>query len=219
MSDQTTLEFHVEPDAEMPIEQLMTMFHPNNSQARLPHELEAIKLAILADGFIAEMVIVNPWNDKIVSGHGRVQACWDLGYRGTLPVVLKSYSSETEHRLAMLRWNRARGHQDLELEQRELSDLMQLHSKEELARILAYTDAELTALLPEFQTPPSLDELAGQYGLSQDRDFWPWLKVAVPPEAMALYQSFTEDLPGHDDAWKVDQILRAVDEGALRGMK
>ena len=209
------IDFFVEPDAWVPIEELRQKYHDRNSQVRDEHEMAAIMQSIADEGFTAEMIIVNPWNDKIVSGHGRTEACWLLGYRDKLPVIHKTYASELEHRLAMLRWNRARGHLDIEKEQAELAFLLRTYSSEQIQTALAYTEADLLALVPSLGAVPTIEELAAQYGAPGDRDFWPWINVQVPPEAYALYQSLLGELPGTDDAWKIDQMLRSVDRADL----
>lgn len=142
-----------EPDAQIPVEQLLTMFHPNNSQTRTQAEMAAIELSLQEDGFTAEAIIVNPWNNKIVSGHGRVQASWNLGYRGALPVIYRHYESEELHRRAMLRWNRARGHQDPDLERQEVEALLAAFGKEDVQGALAYSDDDLSALLQLAEAP------------------------------------------------------------------
>lgn len=149
----TELQFQVEVDEWIPIERLMGMFHPNNSQVRDSHELEAIKRSIIEEGFVAELIVCNRWNQKIVSGHGRVQACWDLGHHGSLPVIWRDYQSEPEHRRAMLRWNRARGHQDQDLMAREIEALLAEFDKADVVADLAFaSDHELDELLGR-QTP------------------------------------------------------------------
>ena len=212
----TEIDFHVEPDAWIPIADMRQKFHERNSQVRTELEMEAIKDSIRQEGFTAEIIILNSWNDKLVSGHGRTEACWQLGYRGKLPVIYKNYPSELDHRLAMLRWNRARGHMNIEDEQRELVFLLDAYPRSEIERSLAYMDETLNALVPGLSAPQTLEQLAAEYGINGDRDFWPWIAVSISPEAMAMYQSFLDDLPGLDEAWKIDQILRAVSLESLQ---
>jgi hypothetical protein len=74
-------------------------------------------------------------------------------------------------------------------------------------------DWELEAITDN--EPPSLDELAEQYGDPQERDFWPFIRVQVSPETFRLWQSFMGQLPGEDEAVKTEAILRAVDATLL----
>ena len=146
----TELKFHVEPDAWLPVAELLTMFHPANSQTRNAEEMGAIKRHLLDEGFTAEMIVVNPWNRKIVSGHGRTQAAHELGHTGFLPVVYREYTSEAEHRRAMLRWNLARGHQDEAKQAAEFAALLAEFEQGDLAADFGQTEGEFEALLKEF---------------------------------------------------------------------
>lgn len=153
----TELTFHVEPDAWLPVAELLTMFHPANSQTRNAEELGAIKRHLTDEGFTAEMIVVNPWNKKIVSGHGRTQAAHELGFTGKLPVVYREYPSEAAHRRAMLRWNLARGHQDPEKQAQEFADLLADFEKGDLAADFGMGDGEFAELLKEWdldEEPP-----------------------------------------------------------------
>lgn len=115
-----TIQVHIEVDSWVPIEELMTMHHPFNSQETDEHEIGALMRNIKANGFTGEPIEVNKWNNKIVSGHQRTQACWNLGFRGNLPVVWRDYPSDAQHRMEMLARNKSRGHQNVELEQAEI---------------------------------------------------------------------------------------------------
>ena len=133
------IEFHTQPDDYIEIEQLMLMFHPDNSQERSAEEMTAIKASIAEEGFLGEFIVVNRWNNKIVSGHGRTTACWEIGYRGKLPVIYKEYTSEVAHRRAMLRANRARGHQNQSKETAEVLALVRAYGSRKTAMDLTYT--------------------------------------------------------------------------------
>ena len=151
------LTFHVEPDAWLPVAELLTMFHPANSQTRNAEELGAIKRHLSDEGFTAEMIVVNPWNKKIVSGHGRTQAAHELGFTGTLPVIYREYTTEAEHRRAMLRWNLARGHQDPEKQAQEFADLLADFERGDLAADFGMGDGEFAALLEDMEDADPLD--------------------------------------------------------------
>lgn len=147
VSDLTAIRFKVEPDAWLPVDQLRGMFHKDNSQVRWEHEKEAIARSIVSFGFTGESIIVNKWNGKIVGGHGRVEVCWERGYRDTLPVVYLDLRSEQEHRRAMLQFNRARGHQDTELEYREIQALFEAYGEPEVRADMAYLQEDIDSLI------------------------------------------------------------------------
>jgi hypothetical protein len=53
----------------------------------------------------------------------------------------------------------------------------------------------------------SLDELADKYGETNERDFWPVVRVQVSPETMSKYEAIMESLPGNDEAEKFDALV------------
>jgi len=76
-------------------------------------------------------------------------------------------------------------------------------------------DETLAEILDEVSSPPTLDELAEQYGEPQERDFWPVIKVQVSPDTMELYQSFRDQIGVEDDADAMAVLLGAVDATVL----
>lgn len=210
------LQFKVTPDDWVDIESLLTMFHPDNSQEANAEEDAAIQDSIKRRGFVAEMLVVNPWNNKLISGHQRTRNCYALGYRGKLPVVHLRLESEEDHRLAMLQFNMARGHQDPERLVAEISYLIE-HSAtpEELGVALARTEAEIHDLLALAAPPPSLAVLEAKHGEHAEEDFWPTIKLRVHPDTYDLYESLMQDAPGHEENEKFLAILRCVDLSAV----
>ena len=210
------IRFKVTPDEWIEVEELLTMFHPDNSQVANEEEDLAIQASIRDQGFVAEMLVLNPWNRKLVSGHQRTRNCHALGFRGKLPVVYLNMESEEEHRLAMLRFNMARGHQDPELLVAEINYLIE-NSKtpEELGIALARTEAEIHDLLALAAPPPSLAALEEEHGQHNTSDFWPVIKLQVHPETYDLYQSLMTDAPGNEENEKFLAILRCVHLSAV----
>jgi ParB-like chromosome segregation protein Spo0J len=190
------------------------MFHPDNSQERYVYELEAIANSIKEHGFAGESILVNRWNNKIISGHGRVEVCYDHGYKGDLPVIYFDLPSEEEHRRMMLQMNRARGHQNAEKERMEIEYLLDHYGRPDLQRALAYRDDQIDALLAVGEQQ-SLDDLAKEHGELEERDFWPTIKVQVSPETYQAFQAAMDEIPGDDEAIKFEKLLSAVDFAAL----
>jgi hypothetical protein len=222
MSDGIELAFHVEPDEWLDIEQLMLMFHEDNPQVRTDIELSAIQHSILADGYSSECVVVNPWNQKIVAGHGKVTACYEMGYRGALPVIYKEYASEEAHRMAMLKWNKARGHQDPELEKIEVQALVEHIDRQNVAVALAYSAEQLATLLDEVSTIEEEGAERVTRNKSGDEppdEEWPRLEVQVSPETMQLYQHLLSIAPGDSEGEKVLAIFRCVNPAAYPFLK
>jgi hypothetical protein len=146
-TDLAEIAFKVEPDEWVDIEELRTMFHAFNSQIRWTYQKEAIAASIRDYGFTGEPIIVNRWNGKILGGHGRVEVCHEHGYRGTLPVIYMNLESETQHRNAMLRLNKARGQQDPVAEHREIMALLEEYGVDEVKTNMAMTPDEINTLL------------------------------------------------------------------------
>lgn len=145
--DLSDIEFSVEAEDWIDVSALREMYHPFNSQVRDDHELTSIQRSIQKNGFTGTLIVVNKWNGKIVSGHGKVEACYQAGYRGKLPVVWREYKGEIEHRNAMLQFNMASGHQDPEKQKREIEALLAALPAEEVKSDLAITPDELQRIL------------------------------------------------------------------------
>ena len=210
---ETPIDFHVTPDDWLDVEQLMAMFHENNPQVRSQLEIEAIQYSIQVDGFTAEMIIVNPWNGKIVSGHGRVWACHQAGYRGKLPVVYKEYKGEEAHRLAMLRWNRARGHQDPELEKAEVQALLEAYDRAILAQVSAVVTVNTqfaAMMLNEFPPIEGRESTRNTGNNEESPDEWPRLAVQVSTETMGIYKALLAVAKGENEGERTAAILQAV---------
>jgi hypothetical protein len=156
--DLSDIDFSVEAEDWIDVSALREMYHPFNSQVRDDHELTSIQRSIQKNGFTGMMIVVNKWNGKIVSGHGKVEACFKAGYRGKLPVVWREYKGEIEHRNAMLQFNMASGHQDPEKQRREIEALLAALPAEEVTSDLAISADELQRILgivEEGNPPPS----------------------------------------------------------------
>lgn len=158
------LKINVIPDAEISVEELMTMFHPDNSQDRDEEEMMAIRLSIRENGLSGESIIVNKWNTKILGGHGKTEACWLEGYRGRLPVVYENHPSEIAHRKRMLQLNLARGHQDKDKEVKEVMALVEKYGQHQVANELAFTPEEIANLIANAEKPP-VNILNGDSGM------------------------------------------------------
>ena len=77
--------------------------------------------------------------------------------------------------------------------------------------------AQMAASVELHSLPPSLDDLADQYGDPQERDFWPFIRVQVSPDTMERWTSLMQDAPGEDEAAKVAYILERVDVALFGG--
>lgn len=216
-SEALDLQFKVTPDEWIDIEELLTMFHPENSQVATDEEDAAIQDSIRRRGFVAEMIVLNPWNRKLVSGHQRTRNCYELGYRGKLPVVYLEMTSEEDHRLAMLQFNRARGHQDQSRMLAEIEYLLKnsTETPAEIAVALAKSEEEIKQLLALASPDLAPEQTEDEPAETNPEDFWPTIKLQVHPETYELYESLMQDAPGATDYERFAAILRCVDLSAV----
>lgn len=54
---------------------------------------------------------------------------------------------------------------------------------------------------------PSLDDLEKEYGDGEDSDFWPVIRVQVPPEVMRKWEAAMEYVGGETDVDRVSNLL------------
>src|SRR5690606_8833801 len=84
-------------------------------------------------------------------------------------------------------------------------DLDQFWFEDELAYVLGHVDE-----------PPSLDDLAEQYGESAEDAFWPEIKIKVSPDTYDRYESIMADIDAPTDAERFARMLEVVNVAALQ---
>jgi len=201
--------FKIEPDAWMPIEELITCFHPDNTQTRDSYEEAAIDESLMDYGFVGEPIVFNPWNRKIVSGHGRTQRMWNLGYREKLPVVFLLLESEHDHRFAMMRFNQARGHQNPEMQALEIQyflDNLDINA-DKIQVSLAADDNMWQSLIQNENEEDSeendIGDLVGKANLKT-------IKASVRPLDFDRFWSYMDFFDGNE-ADQFSQLLDTID--------
>lgn len=78
---------------------------------------------------------------------------------------------------------------------------------------VGFTAEELEDLVQSLAPPPSLDDLAEQYGDPVEEDMWPVLRFKVSPAARARYLLLVRGVEG-SDADLFDHLLNLADKGA-----
>ena len=165
--------------------------HPDNQQQALAGAIDDI-------GFIRS-VTVNQRTGRVVDGHLRVTLAARSGVE-SLPVEYVDLS-EAEEAQALLSLD--------PIAAMAASDKAKL---DELMRAVQSDDERVQAMISEIAEKEgmfdmlSLDELADKYGETNERDFWPVIRVQVSPETMAKYEAIMDSLQG-DEAEKFDALV------------
>ena len=166
--------------------------HPDNQQQALAGAIDDI-------GFIRS-VTVNQRTGRVVDGHLRVTLAARSGVE-SLPVEYVDLD-EAEEAQALLSLD--------PIAAMAASDKAKL---DELMRAVQSDDKRVQAMISEIAESEgmfdmlSLDELADKYGETNERDFWPVVRVQVSPETMSKYEAIMESLPGNDEAEKFDALV------------
>lgn len=176
--------------------------HPKNARIHPTFQREAMKAALDTVGFVAP--VLEAKSGYLVDGHERIWQALQNSNADVPYVVLDIDESEESYVLATF---------------------------DPLTGLANYDAEQLGALLQEINTDspalqqmlselagshnlyvPTLDELGDTFGEHQDRSFWPFIRVQVSPDTYQRYVDLMKQIPGTDDALKIEQILDAVDE-------
>lgn len=157
--------------------------HPQTQQDALEGVLNEV-------GWV-QQVIVNQRTGHLIDGHLRVALAMRRG-EPTVPVLYVDLDPHEEALiLATLDPLAAMAAADAE-------------KLDELLREVSTGEAAVQAMLAELAEaegiyldgPPSLDELAEQYGEHQDEAFWPRISLKVPPDVHERFEALMDRLQG-----------------------
>ena len=79
-----------------------------------------------------------------------------------------------------------------------------------------FTSDDLDAMLHDFATDRDLDDLGDEFGEPEERDTWPRLSLAVPPETRQMYNDLRKTVGGDEEHEQFGAILNAA-RSALDG--
>ncbi len=162
--------------------------HPKTQQAALEAVLDEV-------GWV-QRIIVNRRTGHVVDGHLRVALAISRN-EPTVPVLYVDLSEEEERLvLATLDPIAAMAVEDAE----KLAALLEDVRRAENAALAGVVQQIYPDRLP-------VDEIARAYGEPGEDDFWPVVRVKIPPDAFALYQSLLAALPGQNESEKFVQLL------------
>jgi ParB-like chromosome segregation protein Spo0J len=175
------------------------MFNPRNWRIHPLSQQDALKGVLEEVGWV-QQVIVNKRTGNLIDGHLRCQLAAREGAT-TIPVVYVDVSEEEEALvLATLDPIAAMAATD----KQKLDELMRaVQSDDERVQAMISELAEHEGMFDLL----SLDELADKYGETDERDFWPVIRVQVSPETMTKFKAVMDSLPGDDEAEKFDALV------------
>lgn len=189
---------------EEPPESLLA--HPMNPKIHPKSQQDALAGSLNELGWIAP-VIVNRVTAHVLDGHARVGLAISRG-EPMVPIAYVELSPEQEN-LAVAIYDPIGAMAAIDREQ--LDALLQEVSTGDTA-----VQAMLDGLATEgYGTVPSLDDLANQHGDPGERDFWPVVRVTVPPGTYQRFNELMEMAAGEDEAGKFARLLEAVDAAVL----
>jgi len=176
------------------------MFNPRNWRIHPLSQQDALKGVLEEVGWV-QQVIINKRTGNLIDGHLRCQLAAREGQK-TIPVVYVDVSEDEEALvLATLDPIAAMAATD----KVKLDELFQnINSDNENVQKMISEIAEKEGLLGEL---PTLDELESKYGEPDETQFWPVIRLQVPPETMAKYKVLLDQLPGRDETEKFDALI------------
>ena len=180
-----------------PLDQIM--FNPANWRIHPKEQQDALEGVLSEVGWVQD-VIVNKRTGNLIDGHLRCQVA-ARNDEQTIPVVYVDLSEDEEAIiLASLDPLAAMAATD----KAKLEELLhQVHSDDERVQAMISEIAEHEGMFDML----SLDELADKYGETNERDFWPVVRVQVSPETMTKFKAVMDSLPGDDEAEKFDALV------------
>ena len=175
------------------------MFNPRNWRIHPLSQQDALKGVLEEVGWV-QQVIINKRTGNLIDGHLRCQLAAREGQK-TIPVVYVDVSEDEEALvLATLDPIAAMAATD----KQKLDELFHnIQSDNENVQKMISEFAEHNGLFDL----PSIDDLSDKYGETDERDFWPLVRVQVSPETMLKYKEVMELLPGNDEAEKFNALV------------
>ena len=179
------------------------LFNPRNWRIHPLSQQDALKGVLEEVGWV-QQVIINKRTGNLIDGHLRCQLAAREGNK-IIPVLYVDID-EAEEELVLATLDPIAGM--AATDKAKLDRLFQdINSDNENVQKLISEIAEKEGLLGEL---PTLDELEEKYGEPDETQFWPVIRLQVPPETMAKYEALMSSLPGNNEAEKFDALLSRV---------
>lgn len=191
------------------------------------HDVGQLILSIRRFGFV-DPVVINQRTGRLLAGHGRDKALSMMRQQNMpLPTGIKEQNgdwlvpayfvdvAEDEEEALAVALNRLTetGGWDLSVLSTVLSALAE--RGEDKLHGTGYTLDDVNDLIQLTAAPPSLDDLADEYGDPQPEDFWPVIRVKVPPPVYQAWERLQALRPDLSETQMMGVILDAVDQNQV----
>lgn len=179
------------------------LFNPRNWRIHPLNQQDALKGVLEEVGWV-QQVIINKRTGNLIDGHLRCQLAAREGNK-IIPVLYVDID-EAEEELVLATLDPIAGM--AATDKAKLDRLFQdINSDNENVQKLISEIAEKEGVLGEL---PTLEELEEKYGEPDETQFWPVIRLQVPPETMAKYEALMSSLPGNNEAEKFDALMSRV---------
>lgn len=188
--------------------------NPRNARNHTPAQVKALREAIDTFGFNAPVALRD--DGTIGAGHGRQLAALLDPPLKRIPTITISGLTDDQWRAYVIADNRL-GEQsswNYDMLREELAQLATLDSH--LAQLAGFSPGELSALL-NLGDPPSLEDLEKAFGAPSAADFWPEIKLQVPPALKKRFEAAMVQAraAGPEPHQRLGLLLDAIDNAKL----
>jgi hypothetical protein len=170
-------------------------------------QYDSLKASIETWGLV-DPIIVNKKTGHVVGGHQRLSVLMDMGTETTQ--VIEVDVSETSEQALNVALNKVQGRWD---EAALAAVLTSLEAADYDIALTGFTSEEMAHLLDDvslYGAPPSLDDLEREHGTPLPDDFWPVLRLKVPPETLQLWNEVVFLAEGDSEHERLASILTAA---------
>jgi ParB/RepB/Spo0J family partition protein len=193
----------------MPIDEIKSS--PFENANEFSEELfQSLKKDIEEHGLVGEVLVVNPKNNTLISGHHRKKAMQELGYE-VVPVVFYEPKDEMEHKILSIAWNQKRGtfnEQRLYNLVKSIYDSGQ-YSLEELKDKLGFNMTELKEKLETIRIDEDLIRKINKEAEESEKNMPVPINFVLTKEQLSVVSEAMEYCESKTKADKITSIARA----------
>jgi hypothetical protein len=162
---------------------------------------------------------------RLVAGHGRLAVLTDMRSAGVHPPdgvaerdgewlipIVRGWASRSDaeaeaYLIADNRLSEIGG-----WDHRELAEVLDQIADDnpDLLQVTGYTSEDLADLLASFDAPPSLEDLADEYGDPRPDELWPILRFKIPPRIRDAFYEITEEFGDNEDSARFIKLVERV---------